>query len=684
MANVRIPQLAPAIGLDGTEELELAVLVSPGEYVSRRATTSQIAGLGGGGGGGDVSGPASATINDIPIFSATTGKVIADSKINMPPVATGSTLAVADGITFNIPGSGSVSGINTGDQIITLTGDVTGTGTGTFAATIAANAVTNAKLAQMPANTFKGNNTAGLANALDLTVAQATAALNAMVGDSGSGGTKGMAPAPAAGDAAASKFLKADGTWAVPSGSGTGTVNSVSVATANGFAGSVADPTNNPIITISTSITGFLLGNGTSVSAVPSTGSSLVVRQITPTLVTPLLGTPTSGVLTNCTGLPIGTGVSGLGAGVATFLGTPSSANLATAVTDETGSGALVFGTSPTLTTPNLGTPSAAILTNATGLPIATGVSGLGVGVAAFLAVPSSNNLAAAMTDETGTGSLVFAISPTLVSPTLGAATGTSLQLSGLTASAAVATDGSKNLVSVTNTGSGNNVLATSPTLVTPALGTPSAAVLTNATGLPLTTGTTGTLPETKGGTNQTAYTTGDVLYASGANTLAKLGVGSTGQVLTVAAGVPSWAAPAGGGLTLIDTIATTSGATQSLTGIPAYQGLVVVWNAVSHNSGSAQTYRIAVSSNNGASYGTPMNVSAPVSGAAVFVHGASYLFMTDLTGTKISTGVVGVSGSALSTVLGTDAAVTGVIDAIQISPSAGSFDSGEVKIFGW
>jgi hypothetical protein len=52
-----------------------------------------------------------------------------------------------------------------------------------------------------------------------------------------------------------------------------------------------------------------------------------------------------------------GTGITSLGAGVATFLGTPSSANLATAVTDETGSGALVFGTSPTLGTPTLNDP---------------------------------------------------------------------------------------------------------------------------------------------------------------------------------------------------------------------------------------------------------------------------------------------------------------------------------------
>lgn len=69
-------------------------------------------------------------------------------------------------------------------------------------------------------------------------------------------------------------------------------------------------------------------------------------------LTTPKLGTPQSGTLSNCTGLPVTTGISGLGTGVATFLATPTSANLATAVTDETGSGALVFGTGPTITAP--------------------------------------------------------------------------------------------------------------------------------------------------------------------------------------------------------------------------------------------------------------------------------------------------------------------------------------------
>ena len=143
------------------------------------------------------------------------------------------------------------------------------------------------------------------------------------------------------------------------------------------------------------------------------TGTGSLVFATSPTLVTPALGTPASGVLTNATGLPISTGVDGLGSGVATFLVTPSSANLASALTDETGTGAAVFANSPTLVTPALGTPSAVVLTNGTGLPISTGVSGLASNVATFLATPSSANLISAVTDETGTGLLVFGTSPT-------------------------------------------------------------------------------------------------------------------------------------------------------------------------------------------------------------------------------------------------------------------------------
>jgi hypothetical protein len=241
----------------------------------------------------------------------------------------------------------------------------------------------------------------------------------------------------------------ATGTWAIGI-SGT-------AASATNVAGGAA---NQIVYNTSAGVTSFLAAPTVTDTFLKWTGSAFTW--------TAALTTAVTSFSAGSTGLTPSTGTTG----AVTLSGTLAVANGGTGVTSGTGTGSNVLNTSPTFVTPVLGTPTSGTLTNATGLPLTTGVTGT---------LPVANG---------GTGV-------------------------------------------TTETGTGANVLNTSPTLVTPILGTPTSGTLTNATGLPLTTGVTGTLAVANGGTGATSLTANNIILGNGTSAVQVLAPATSGNILT-------------------------------------------------------------------------------------------------------------------------------------------------------
>lgn len=378
------------------------------------------------------------------------------------------------------------------------------------------NAVTNAKAAQMAANTLKGNNTGGTANSLDLTSTQVTAMLNPFTSS-----LQGLAPASGGGTA---NFLRADGTWAAPPGTTTDWKDPVA-AYSNA---DVPLTGSTPLV-----IDGYTVQNGDSIilgnqttpaeSGVATVAIALGAYTLTPT------GSPTE----------IGDAylvLNGTQYGYAAFVA--SAAVPAAAFVQFAGPTEYTFNAPLSATGTSVSISQASTITD--GYLSSTDFNTFNN------KQPAGSYITALTGDATASGPGSAALTLATVNSNTGSF-GSSTSIPSFTVNA-------KGLITAA---SGNAVIAPAGTLSGTTLNaTVVSSSLTSVGTLTSGTWNATTIAIAHGGTGQTsapaAYnslspmtTTGDIEYEVSANTAARLPIGTTGQVLTVAGGVPTWASPA-------------------------------------------------------------------------------------------------------------------------------------------